>query len=129
LIIGVADRREKNPLFTAEERVELIREVLADEPQVEVEAFSGLLTKFAKSKGANFVIRGLRAVSDFDYELKMALPNRNLATEIETVFLMPAESYFFISSSLAKEIARLGGDVSDLVPPVVVEALKQKHRQ
>lgn len=129
LIIGVADRREKNPLFTAEERVELIREVLADEPQVEVEAFSGLLTKFAKSKGANFVIRGLRAVSDFDYELGMALTNRNLDPEIETVFLMPAENYFFISSSLVKEVTRLGGEVSELVPPAVEEALKKRFRE
>ena len=126
LVVAVADRREKDPLFSAEERAELIREVLADEPRVEAEAFSGLLTDFAKSKNANFLIRGLRAVSDFDYELQMALTNRNLAPEIETIFLMPAENYIFISSSLAKEIARLGGDVSELVPPAVEQALRKR---
>lgn len=126
LVVAVADRREKAPLFSAEERAELIREVLADEPRVEAEAFSGLLTEFAKSKNANFLIRGLRAVSDFDYELQMALTNRNLAPEIETIFLMPAQNYIFISSSLAKEIARLGGDVSELVPPAVEAALRKR---
>jgi len=126
LVVAVADRREKDPLFSAEERAELIRQVLADEPRVETEAFSGLLTEFAKSKNANFLIRGLRAVSDFDYELQMALTNRNLAPEIETIFLMPAQNYIFISSSLAKEIARLGGDVSELVPPAVEAALRKR---
>lgn len=127
LIIGVADRREKNPLFTAEERAELIRKVLADEPRVEAEAFFGLLTKFAESRGASFVIRGLRAISDFDYELQMALTNRSLAPDIETVFLMPAQNYIFISSSLVREVARLGGDVSELAPPAVEEALRKKY--
>jgi len=126
LIVGVADRREKNSLFAAEERAELIRKVLADEPRVKAEAFSGLLTQFAESKGATFVIRGLRAISDFDYELQMALTNRSLAPDIETVFLMPAQNYIFISSSLVKEIARLGGDISKLVPAVVKTALKQR---
>jgi len=125
LIVGVADRREKNPLFSACERAELINKVLADEPRVEAEAFSGLLTEFAKSRGAAFVIRGLRAISDFDLELQMALTNRNLDPDIETVFLMPAQNYIFISSSLVKEIARLGGDISKLVPAAVKTALKQ----
>jgi len=126
LVVAVADRREKDPLFLAQERAELIREVLKNEPRVEAEAFSGLLTEFAKSKKATFLIRGLRAVSDFDYELQMALTNRNLAPEIETIFLMPAERYIFVSSSLAKEIARLGGDVSELVPPAVENALRER---
>jgi pantetheine-phosphate adenylyltransferase len=129
LIVGVADRREKNPLFTAQERAELISKVLADEPRVEAEAFSGLLTEFARSRGAAFVIRGLRAISDFDYELQMALTNRSLAPDIETVFLMPAQNYIFISSSLVKEVARLGGEVSELVPPAVEEALKKRFSE
>jgi pantetheine-phosphate adenylyltransferase len=126
LIIGVADRSEKNPLFTAQERAELIRESLKNEPRVEVTTFSGLLIEFARAKDAAFIIRGLRAVSDFDYELQLALANRKLAPQIETVFLMPAESYIFISSSIVKEIARFGGDVSELCPGSVEEALKQK---
>jgi pantetheine-phosphate adenylyltransferase len=126
LIVAVADRPEKNPFFSASERAELIRKVLADEPRVEAEAFSGLLTEFAKSKKATFLIRGLRAVSDFDYELQMALTNRNLAPQIETIFLMPAERYIFVSSSLAKEIARLGGEVSELVPSAVEAALRKR---
>jgi len=127
LIIGVAEREEKKPLFDGQERAELIAEVLAHEPRIEVQPFSTLLTDFAKAKGASFVIRGLRAISDFDYELQMALTNRNLAPEIETIFLMPAERYIFVSSSLVKEIARLGGDVSELVPPQVEKALKKKY--
>ncbi|NLI97282.1 pantetheine-phosphate adenylyltransferase [bacterium] len=126
LIIGVADRAEKNPLFSATERAELIRDVLKNEPRVEVATFSGLLIEFARSKDAAFIIRGLRAVSDFDYELQLALANRKLAPQIETVFLMPAESYIFISSSIVKEIARFGGDVSELCPASVEEALKLK---
>ena len=126
LVVGVADRPEKNPFFSACERAAIIREALKDEPRVEVEAFSGLLTDFARSKNASFVIRGLRAVSDFDYELQMALTNRNLAPQVEPVFLMPAERYIFVSSSLVKEIARLGGDVSELVPPSVEQALRKR---
>lgn len=126
LIVAVADHREKNPFFTVPQRTELIRKVLAGQERIRVEGFSGLLTSFALSRNASFLIRGLRAVSDFDYELGLALTNRKLAPQIETVFLMPAENYFFISSSLAKEIARLGGDVSDLVPPVVEKALRER---
>lgn len=126
LIVGVADRREKNPLFSASERAELIREVLKEEPRIEVTTFNGLLIEFARSKNADFIIRGLRAVSDFDYELQLALANRKLAPKIETIFLMPAESYIFISSSIVKEIARFGGDVSELCPPAVEAELKLK---
>lgn len=126
LVVAVADRREKAPLFTAGERAELIGKVMKSEPRVEVASFDGLLTDFAKSHGADFLIRGLRAISDFDYELQMALTNRKLAPEIETIFLMPAESYIFISSSLVREIARLGGDVTELAPPEVEKALKKK---
>ncbi len=126
LIIGIASRSGKNPLFTPEERTRLIKDILNDEPRVQVEPFYSLLTDFAKSRQATFVIRGLRAISDFDYELQMALTNRNLAPEIETIFLMPAERYIFVSSSLVKEVAKLGGNVSDLVHPTVEKALKEK---
>lgn len=126
LIIAVAERREKSPLFTPSERVELIKQVMAAEPRVKVADFSGLVTDFARQQNATFLIRGLRAISDFDYELQMALTNRKLAPEIETIFLMPAENYIFISSSLVREIARLGGDVSELVPPVVEEFLHKR---
>lgn len=126
LTVGVAIREEKKPLFPAEERAEIIRQVLKNEPRVEVETFDGLLTDFAKKHNATFLIRGLRAVSDFDYELQMALTNRKLAPDTDTVFLMTAENYIFISSSLVKEIARLGGDISELVPSAVEEALHKK---
>ncbi len=126
LIVGVAIRCEKNPMFSAKERAEILRDILKDEPRVDVETFDGLLTDFAKKHKATFLIRGLRAVSDFDYELQMALTNRKLAPDTDTVFLMTAENYIFISSSLVKEIARLGGDVSELVPHAVEEALRKR---
>ncbi|MBN2379773.1 pantetheine-phosphate adenylyltransferase [candidate division WOR-3 bacterium] len=129
LIVAIAERREKAPLFAPRERVQLIKNVLMREPRVEVEAFKGLVTDFAKAKKATFLIRGLRAISDFDYELQMALTNRKLAPEIETIFLMPAENYIFISSSLVKEIARLGGDVRELVPPAVEKLLLRRFHK
>ncbi len=128
LIVGVAERTTKNPLFSVEERIRLLNEVVGDEDRVEVQRFDGLLADFARSTGANLVVRGLRAVSDFEYEFQMALMNRKLHDGLETVFLVPALHLTFLSSSLAREVASLGGDVSDLVHPAVQKALEQKLR-
>ncbi len=126
IIVGVLDNPKKIPLFTAEERVELIRKTFEGDERVEVKTFSGLLVDFARQNQANVVIRGLRAISDFEYEFQMALMNRKLASEIETLFMMPSLKYSFLSSNLVKEVFQLGGCVKDLVPPVVEEALKDK---
>lgn len=126
VIVSIASSSKKNPRFTLEERVELAREVLQDCPNVVVKGFNILLIDFAREQEANILIRGLRAISDFEYEFQLASMNRNLAPEIESVFLMPADEYSFISSSLVKEVASLGGDVSNFVHPLVYEALKQK---
>jgi pantetheine-phosphate adenylyltransferase len=126
LIVGVADSTTKNTLFTVEQRVAFLSEILADEDRVEVKAFDGLLAGFADEVGADLVVRGLRAVSDFEYEFQMALMNRKLHNGLETVFLVPALHLTFLSSSLVREVATLGGDVSDLVHPVVQRALQQK---
>ncbi|RMH22065.1 MAG: pantetheine-phosphate adenylyltransferase [Gemmatimonadetes bacterium] len=128
LIVAVAHTatQAKRGLFTVEERVEMIREVFADEPDVEVEAFEGLLVDFARSRGAHFVVRGLRAVSDFEYEFQMAQMNRELWDEIETLFLTPDQHYSFLSASLVREIARLGGDVSRFVSPTVLARLQAR---
>jgi pantetheine-phosphate adenylyltransferase len=115
----------KQPLFSLEERVALIKQAVPDK-RVEVQSFEGLLAEFAKKVGASVIIRGLRAVSDFEYEFQMALMNRNLAPKIETVFLVPAFDLTFVSSSLVREVARFGGDVSPLVDPGVQKALKRK---
>jgi len=124
VVVGVADSKAKNPLFTAAERIEMAREVLAPIDNVEVTGFSSLLMDFVRAQGARIILRGLRAVSDFEYEFQLASMNRHLIPEVETLFLTPAEQYGFISSSLVREIARLGGDVSGFVPPAVVAALK-----
>ena len=129
IIVTVAINPKKTPLFSMEERTELIRQVLAEEigdNRVRVEAFDGLLIDFARKKQACAIIRGLRAVSDFEYELQMALMNRRLAEEVITVFLMPHENYSYLNSTIVKEVARLGGDVSDFVPPLVKKALLGK---
>jgi pantetheine-phosphate adenylyltransferase len=125
VIVAVAHRatHEKRGLFTVEERVELIRRAFADEPRVEAAEFQGLLVDFARLRGANLVIRGLRAVSDFEYEFQMALMNRELSPEMETVFLATDADKSFLSASLVREIASLGGDVSRFVSPAVLEAL------
>ena len=125
LVIGVAHTatQAKRGLFGVEERVELIREVFADEPRVETVAFQGLLVDFARAQGAQFVVRGLRAVSDFEYEFQMAQMNQELWDELETVFLTPDVNYSFVSASLVREVARLGGDVSTFVSPVVLERM------
>jgi pantetheine-phosphate adenylyltransferase len=116
---------EKRPLFSVEERVAIIREAYRGNRRVEVDTFSGLLVDYAQRVGASVIIRGIRAISDFEYEFQMALMNRRLNPEIETVFMMPAESYSYVSSRLVKEVFQLGGRVSDLVPPVVERGLRE----
>jgi len=128
LVIAVADNRNKKSLFSLEERVALAEKVTADLPNVEVIGFSGLLVDFVKQIDGNVLLRGLRAVSDFEYEFQLASMNRKLAPEVETMFMTPAEQYAFISSSLVREISALGGDVSDFVHPVVSDALNDKWR-
>ena len=125
VIVAVAVNVSKQPLFTLEERVALLKQAV-DHPAVEVRSFDGLLADFARQVGAAVIVRGLRAVSDFEYEFQMALMNRNLAPGIETVFLVPAFDLTYLSSSLVREVARFGGDVSQLVHPAVRQALRQK---
>ncbi len=129
IIITVAINPAKSPLFSLEERKTLIEQVLndhQDRERIRIEGFDGLLVNFAREKKATAIIRGLRAVSDFEYELQMALMNRRLADEISTVFMMPHEKYTYLNSTIVKEVARLGGDVSNFVPPVVGKALLAK---
>jgi pantetheine-phosphate adenylyltransferase len=126
VIVGVADSKRKGPLFTTAERVAMAREVLSGYPNVRVMGFSGLLMEFVHSVDATVILRGLRAVSDFEYEFQMAGMNRNLYPEVETLFLTPAEQYLFMSSSIVREIASLGGDVSSFVSPVVGDRLAEK---
>jgi len=128
LVIAVADNRNKSSLFTLEERVALAKEVTAELANVEVVGFSGLLVDFVKELNGHVLLRGLRAVSDFEYEFQLASMNRKLAPEVETMFMTPAEQYAFISSSLVREISALGGDVSEFVHPVVGKALKAKQQ-
>ncbi len=127
LVIAVADNRNKQSLFTLEERVALAKKVTAELPNVEVVGFSGLLVDFVQQINGHVLLRGLRAVSDFEYEFQLASMNRKLAPEVETMFMTPAEQYAFISSSLVREISALGGDVSEFVHPAVGEALKKKQ--
>ncbi len=121
--LAVAHNPGKNPLFTPEERVDLIKPSLAKHPNVAITTFSGLLVDFAIAQQANAIIRGLRALSDFEFEFNMALMNRHLKGDIETIFVMPAEAYSYTSSHLVKQVARYGGDVSKFVPPNVAQAL------
>ena len=129
LVVAVATNSSKQPLFTVDERVALIKTALADEPRVEVQTFDGLLVNLARERGIRMIIRGLRAVSDFEYEYQMALMNRHLGAEIETVFMIPSLDTTHVSSSLVREVARFGGDVTSLVHPAVVEALKAKYKK
>jgi pantetheine-phosphate adenylyltransferase len=126
LVVGVATNVSKQSLFTAEERVALIRAAMDNDPRVEVDHFRGLLVDFAKKRGVQMVIRGLRAASDFEYEYQMALMNRHLAPQMETVFMVPSLDTTYISSSLVREVARFNGDVSSLVHPAVESALRGK---
>ena len=123
VVVGIAQSRSKRPFFSLEERVEIAREVLSPFPNVEVVGFSNLLMDFLHEQGAKVILRGLRAVSDFEYEFQMAGMNRNLYPEVETVFLTPGEQYMFISATMVREIAVLGGDVSKFVHPLVQERL------
>lgn len=127
VVVGILENEEKSGMFTLAERLDLMRRVIPH-PNVRVEPFHGLLADFMKAQGARATIRGLRAVSDFDYEFQMALMNRHLNSEVETLFMVPAEEYTYLSSRLVKEVARLGGDISRLVPQRVVEALREKLR-
>jgi pantetheine-phosphate adenylyltransferase len=127
VIVAVLINQDKTPLFTVHERLAMIREVFHGRENVEVDKFDGLLVEYARAKKAHALIRGLRAVSDFEYEFQMALMNRRLNHDLETVFLMPAEQYTYTSSRLIKEVFRLGGEVGGLVPPVVEERLRQKQ--
>lgn len=126
VIVAVADNSEKKPAFNRKERIRILKEVTEGMPGVEVDYFSGLLVDYLRKKKVNVILRGLRAVSDFDYEFQMILTNRRLAPEVETVFLMPQEDYFFLSSSMVKELAALGANLSAFVPARVEKELKAK---
>jgi pantetheine-phosphate adenylyltransferase len=128
VIVGIADSRAKRPFFTLAERIELAKEVLADLKNVEVAGFSGLLIDFVREHGARVILRGLRAVSDFEYEFQLAGMNRNLYPDVETIFLTPSEQHMFISATLVREIAGFGGDVSKFVHPKVEARLKTKAK-
>ncbi|HQH46369.1 MAG TPA: pantetheine-phosphate adenylyltransferase [Candidatus Aminicenantes bacterium] len=126
ILVAVLENPKKATLFSVEERMEIIREIFKDLPRIEVEAFHGLLADFTKLRGARAVIRGLRAVSDFEYEMQMALMNQQLNPELETLFMMPSARYTFLSSSLVKEVFALGGSVRELVPSIVEQKLREK---
>lgn len=126
VIVAILENDAKTPLFTVAERIEMIREILKDDPSTPVLSFNGLLVDVAREKGATMIVRGLRAVSDYEYELQMALMNRRLAPSVETIFLMAKEEYSYVSSRLVKEVGRLGADVSGLVPEPVRRRLSGK---
>ncbi|MCC6991546.1 MAG: pantetheine-phosphate adenylyltransferase [Acidobacteria bacterium] len=126
VVVAVLVNESKAPLFSAAERVQMIREVFHGRPEVEVDTFDGLLVDYARAKRAHVIVKGLRAVSDFEYESQMALMNRRLNGDIETMFMMPAEAYTYTSSRLIKEVFRLGGAVGGLVPPLVEDRLRRK---
>jgi len=126
VVVAILENDAKTPLFSVAERIEMIREIVGSDPAVSARSFKGLLVDFARETGASLIVRGLRAVSDYEYELQMALMNRRLSTEIETVFLMAKEEYSYVSSRLVKEVARLGGDVAGLVPESVERRLRAK---
>ena len=128
LIVAVLMNPAKDSLFSVDDRVELLRGLVGGNKQVQVKTFSGLLVKFAAEEGVNTVLRGLRAVSDFEYEFQMANMNRKLSPELETLFMMTGEDYFYISSRFVRDVARLGGDVSGLVPPNVLKALQKRFK-
>ena len=129
VIVAVATQVTKQPLFTLEERCDLVAQVLGRDARFEVRSFDGLLVSFARTLGAKVIVRGMRYVSDFEYEYQMALMNRKLAPEIETLFLVPAFDLTYLSSSLVREVARFGGDVKDLVHPAVSKALAAKTKR
>lgn len=126
LIVAVLRNAGKDPLFTVPERLEMLREVLKQRPEVEVDVFEGLLVDYARKRHAGVILRGIRAVSDYEYELQMALMNRKLEPRLETVFMLPGEPYSYLSASLVREIARFGGPLTGFVPTVVEERLRAK---
>ncbi|HKN76635.1 MAG TPA: pantetheine-phosphate adenylyltransferase [Candidatus Acidoferrum sp.] len=126
VIVAVLNNAEKQPLFSVPERVEMLREVTQKWSGVEVDVFHGLLVDFARKRGAGVILRGIRAISDYEFELQMALMNRKLEPRLETVFMLPGESYSYLSSKLVREIAQLGGPLKDLVPPEVERRLRSK---
>ena len=126
VVVAIADSEAKRPFFSAQERIEMAREVLRPYSNVEVTGFSSLLMQFVEAQGAQAILRGLRAVSDFEYEFQMAGMNRNLYPDVETLFLTPGEKYMFISATFVREIARFGGDVSKFVHPIVAKQLRRK---
>lgn len=127
VIVAVLSHDRKDPLFTVAERVEMLRAATADIPNVQAESFEGLLVDYARHKDARLILRGIRAVSDYEYELQMALMNRKLSPALETVFMLPAEAYSYVSSRLVKEVWGLGGDIHELVPEIVEQRLAQKR--
>ncbi len=129
VIVAIASNSTKQPLFTVEERLAMLRIAVGDVPRVRFETFEGLLVEFCRRSGATLIIRGLRAISDFEYEFQMAMMNRHLLPELETVFLVPPEDATYLSSSLVREVARYGGSVDGLVHPVVAEALARRFKQ
>lgn len=128
VIVTIARNLEKKPMFTEEERLDMIREAVKQYKNVEVDSFDGLLVQYARTKQASAIVRGLRAISDFEFETQMALMNRKLDSNVETVFLMPNEKYTYLNSSIVREIARLHGDVTEFVPPIVRLSLERKLR-
>jgi pantetheine-phosphate adenylyltransferase len=126
LIVAILQNAEKEPLFTLAERLEMLREMTRHMPNVEIDTFQGLLVDYAHRRGAGALLRGIRAISDYEYELQMALMNRKLSPQLETVFMMPAEAYSYVSSRLVKQIIQLGGSVSGLIPPSVEERVRRK---
>ena len=126
VIVAVLNNVEKQPLFSVPERVEMLREVTKKWPGVEVDLFHGLLVDYARKRGAGVILRGIRAISDYEFELQMALMNRKLEPRLETVFMLPGESFSYLSSKLVREIAQLGGSLKDLVPPEVEQRLRAK---
>ncbi|MBL8234328.1 MAG: pantetheine-phosphate adenylyltransferase [Bryobacterales bacterium] len=128
LIVGVLRNESKHPLFSVQERMEMVEDTVAGYANVRVASFDGLLVEFAANQNASLIVRGIRAISDYEYELQMALMNRRLRPEIETVFMMASEAYSFISSRLVKEVIKLGGDINGLVPPSVEQRLKARLR-
>jgi pantetheine-phosphate adenylyltransferase len=127
IIVALLKNADKEPLLPLDERIEIVRSVVGRFPNVTVESFDGLLVDYARERGAQAIVRGLRALSDFEYEFQMALMNRRLEAGVETVFMMPSEAYSYVSSRLVKEVAHLGGDVTGLVPPEVVRRLKARY--
>ncbi len=126
LVVAVLRNESKEPLFSVEERIALVQEAVAGWDNVEVDSFDGLLVDYAQSVGANVILRGIRVASDFEYEMQMAMMNRHLSADLETVFLVPTEAYSYVSSRLVREVAGLGGNVDNLVPANVVKALKRR---